>query len=152
MRVWRISNYDTLDGAGGLRASGRWHSRGRTIVYCAPNPATALLEVLVHAEIDLDDIPASYRYLEIEIPDRVSAEVLETRSLPTDWSSQVAATRAAGDEWLASRRSAVLAVPSVIVPETRNFLLNPEHPEAAHIEVVRSYTHPFDARLASARL
>jgi RES domain-containing protein len=64
----------------------------------------------------------------------------------------VAATQTAGDEWFESRRSAVLGVPSVIVPETRNFLINPEHVDAAQIKVVRSYLHPFDARLASARL
>jgi RES domain-containing protein len=117
-------------------------------VYCAPNPATALLEVLVHAEIDLDDVPASYRYLEIEVPDAVPVDILDTRALPPNWASNAAATRASGDEWLESRRTAVLAVPSVIVPETRNYLINPEHPGAAAIQIIRTYTHPFDPRLA----
>ncbi len=49
MVVWPISNHLALDGSGGLRASGRWHSRGRRIVYCALNPATALLEALASA-------------------------------------------------------------------------------------------------------
>ncbi len=147
MRVWRISNYETLDGAGGLRAPGRWHTRGARVVYCAPNPATALLEVLVHAEIDLEDVPKSFRYLEIEIPDDVMVEQLDTSTLPGDWTSRVAATRTAGDEWLRSRRSPVLAVPSVIVPETCNYLINPEHPGAAGIAIVRAYAHPLDSRL-----
>lgn len=117
------------------------------MVYCAPNPATALLEVLVHAEMDLEDVPASFRYLEIDIPDTIAVESLDQGSLPAGWASQPVVTRAAGTEWLESRRTAVLAVPSVVVPETRNFLLNPEHPDAAGIRIVRAYTHPFDPRL-----
>lgn len=147
MTVWRISNYETLDGMGGLRASGRWHTRGRRVVYCAPNPATALLEVLVHAEIDLDDLPAAFRYLEIEIPDGLPIEVMRPESLPAGWGSRLETTRAIGDGWLDSGRSAVLAVPSVIVPETRNYLLNPEHPSASALRIVRKHTHPFDPRL-----
>jgi RES domain-containing protein len=56
--LWRISNHTALEGTGGLLASGRWHSKGRPIIYCAPDPSTALLEVLVHTgEIDLTDAP-----------------------------------------------------------------------------------------------
>jgi RES domain-containing protein len=54
--LWRISDHATLDGGGGVSLSGRWHTAGRRIVYCAPNPATALLEVLVHTEISFDDV------------------------------------------------------------------------------------------------
>ena len=147
MRVWRISNYETLDGAGGLRTSGRWHTRGRRVVYCAPNPATALLEILVHAEIELDDLPAAYRYLEIEIPEGISAEALDAATLPAGWQSRLDITRAVGDAWLDSRRSAVFTVPSVIVPQTSNILLNPDHPGAASLRILRIHTHPLDPRL-----
>jgi len=145
--VWRISNHETLDGSGGLRASGRWHTRGRRIVYCAPNPAAALLEVLVHAEIDLEDLPASYRYLEIEIPAATPRETLDPAALPSGWQSRLDLTRAAGDAWLDSLRTPVLIVPSVIVPETGNVLLNPSHPEAAGVSIRRVHTHPLDPRL-----
>ena len=56
MLLWRISNHLSLAGEGGLRASGRWYSRGRRIVYCAQSPAAALLEILVHFEIDVSDL------------------------------------------------------------------------------------------------
>src|SRR5580658_6970894 len=65
--LWRISGH-RLDGAGGLVAAGRWHTQGSRIVYCSPNPATALVEVLVHLEVEVSDLPDRLQYLEIEAP------------------------------------------------------------------------------------
>jgi RES domain-containing protein len=141
--VWRISNHSTLDGGGGLRASGRWHTRGRRIVYCAPNPATALLEILVHAEIDFEDLPVTYKYLEIDVPESVSREVVNPSALD--------ATRITGDEWLHSRRTALLLVPSAIVPATTNIVVNPAHPAAAGIKIVRIHIQTMDSRLIGRR-
>ena len=112
MILWRISNHAALDGGGGLRAPGRWHSRGRRIVYCAPNPATGLLEVLVHAEIDAEDVPIRLRFLEIEAPDSVSVEIADVRALGSDWQQNPEMTRPLGDLWLQSGRTALLQVPS----------------------------------------
>jgi RES domain-containing protein len=106
MTLWRVSNHVSLDGTGGLRASGRWHHRGKRIVYCAPNPATALLEILVHAEIDIQDIPVTIRYLEIEAPDSIALESLDI-SAGAGW--QPEKSRRVGDEWLSSKRSACSA-------------------------------------------
>lgn len=58
MELWRISNYADLSGEGGLRAAGRWHTRGKRIVYLTDHPASALLELLAHMDRDL--IPSSY--------------------------------------------------------------------------------------------
>ena len=80
MRIWRISNHADLSGTGGLRASGRWHSRGRPIVYCGEHPAAVLLEALVHLEVSLpEELPDSYQLLEIEVPRGVRRQVLETK-------------------------------------------------------------------------
>ncbi len=147
MLLWRISNYTTLDGGGGLKASHRWHTRGHPIVYCAPNPAIALLEVLVHLEVALEDIPLQYRFLKIEAPDETPTERMENDQLPQGWRSAVNITRHIGDTWLQSRRTALLEVPSVLVPETLNILLNPRHPAAERIQVVAVVEHPFDPRL-----
>lgn len=147
MILWRVSNHAALDGGGGLRASGRWHSRGRRIVYCAPNPATALLEVLVHAEIDADDIPITFRYLEIEAPESISSETIDFHSLASGWQRDPGITRPFGDGWLRSGRTALLRVPSAIVPATWNVLLNPQHPDYAKVRVVRTHEQPIDRRL-----
>ena len=138
MILWRISDHATLDGVGGLSLSGRWHTAGQRIVYCAPNPATALLEVLVHTEISFDDVPVNFRYLEIEAPDSLAAEDLDLRVLTQRWRTDLPATRRAGDQWLQSSRTALLRVPSVIAPATWNVLINPRHPESGQIRIIRS--------------
>lgn len=147
MILWRVSNHPALDGSGGLHASGRWHTRGRRILYCAPNPATALLEVLVHAEIDLDDIPVRFQYLEIDTPDPITAETIESDTLGADWHTNTERTRRLGDEWLRTIQSVLLRVPSAIVPATWNILVNPLHPDSQRIRIARIHAHRADPRL-----
>jgi RES domain-containing protein len=145
MEVWRISNYVDLSGSGGVRAGGRWHSRGKPIVYLADHPASAVLEMLVHMDRDL--LPATYRLLRVTVPEAVIGEIVGAEALPADWREHPAVTRGIGDRWLDGASSALLQVPSVIVPRARNFLLNPAHPDAANIAVVEVIHAPFDPRL-----
>ena len=147
MTLWRITEHATLDGGGGLSYSARWHTAGRRIVYCAPNPATALLEVLVHTEIRVENLPVNFRYLEIEAPDSLAIEDVDTGGPGQSWRNDLPLTRSAGDQWLQSGRSALLRVPSVIVPATWNVLINPRHPESGQIRIIRTYGHGFDTRL-----
>lgn len=147
MTLWRISSYAVLDGSGGMRASGRWHTRGQRVAYCALNPATALLEVLVHLEIDIGETPLTFRFLEIEADDEIAVETADVQTLGPAWPSNVESTRNLGDEWLRSMRTALLRVPSVVVPATWNVLLNPRHPEAARIRVARIHEQGLDPRL-----
>jgi RES domain-containing protein len=144
---WRISNHLTLTGDGAVRASGRWHTRGRRVVYGAPSPSAALIEILVHSEMNIRDLPARYRLLKIEVPPDVLPEQVPVTQLPPDWIDVIDVTRAIGDAWLASNRSPLLAVPSAVVPETYNILLNPAHPEAPRIVVVHVSEHVIDPRL-----
>lgn len=108
MILWRVSNRSTLDGGGGLSASGRWHTRGRRIVYCAPNPATALLEVLVHASIGIEDVPVNFRYLEIQVPAKLAVEDQNLSVLGPTWHTDLEATRRTGDDWLRSSRTSAV--------------------------------------------
>ena len=147
MTLWRISDHPELDGAEGLLASGRWHTRGSRVVYCAPNPATSLVEVLVHIEIDSGDLPDPLRYLEIEAPDDISRETVNVDGLGRNWQANVEATRTAGDEWLRSGRTALFRVPSAIVPATWNVLIHPEHRQSTRIRTIRIHRHAIDPRL-----
>lgn len=147
MILWRISNHLSLAGDGGLRASGRWHARGRRAVYCAENPAAALIEILVHFEIEIRDLPARYRLLKLEVPDDVRVERVLLDELPRDWPEKPEATRSIGDAWLATGSTALLTVPSAIVPETLNVLLNPAHQDAKRIVIVQASEHVIDPRL-----
>lgn len=145
MTLWRISNHPSRAGDGGLRASGRWHTRGRRIVYGSQNPATALLETLVHFEIAIQDLPARDRLLKLEAPDTVVVEHVLPGKLPQDWVERVDLTRAIGDAWLAAVRSPLLTVPSALVPETFNVLLNPGQ-DAAGVVVADVSEYAIDPR------
>lgn len=146
MILWRVSNYATLDGTGGLHVSGRWHTKGHPVVYCTWTPATALLETLVHIEIDIEDRPEQVQILKIEGPDSISLERINTSDLPIGWPDDWSVTQELGDRWLASRRTLLLELPSVLAPETFNVLLNPLHPEAGQLKIAGLYEHPLDVR------
>lgn len=147
MVLWRISNYATLDGVGGLFASARWHTQGHRIVYLAETPAGALTEILVHLELDLENLPTSYKLLKAEAPGNLSIRTISVSELAADWKERVVISRTIGDEWLSANKYAVLRVPSAIIPETFNVLLNPQHPEAARIKILWHQEYPWDQSL-----
>ena len=101
----------------------------------------------MHLEVDIEDLPVGFRYLEIEAPDTLAVEDLGTSALAQPWRTDLPATRRAGDRWLYSSRTALLRVPSAIVPATWNILINPRHPESARVRVVRTHSHGLDPRL-----
>jgi RES domain-containing protein len=143
--LWRISRHLDLNGLGGLRLPGRWHHVGHPAVYLATSPAAALLEVCVHTSAN--DIPPSYTLLKVSAADHLAIHRIDERLLPTNWQNQSDLTRNLGADWLKSNLSLLLEVPSAIVPETTNFLLNPLHPDAAHCVIIASQSYPFDSRL-----
>jgi RES domain-containing protein len=147
--LWRLSNYQTLDGVGGLYVSGRWHTKGHPVIYCTLNPATALLETLVHMEIDAEDRPERFQVLRIDGPDTLSMEKIASNDIPSNWTEDTASTQSVGDQWLSEKRSLLLKVPSVLVPETWNVLVNPQHAEANLLKITMTYEHVFDGRLFS---
>lgn len=147
MRLWRISNHADLSGEGGLIASGRWHTRGSRIVYLTDHPASALIEILVNLEVDVEDFPASYQLLIVEIPDDISIQSLDEESLPSGWRSRATLTREMGDRWLRENRSALLRVPSAIVPSAVNWLLNPAHVDSTKARIAEIIRAPLDSRL-----
>jgi len=130
-----------------MRASGRWHTRGRPVIYCSESPVAALLEILVHFEIDVRELPTRYRLLKLHAPDDLVVAVVAAADLPADWLDRPDLTRAAGDRWLQGGRSALLRVPSAVVPETFNVLLNPGHAGAAQVAVADVSDHVIDPRL-----
>jgi len=146
--LWRISNYLDLSGEGGRSSSARWHTEGRLIVYLAENPASALLERIVHLT-DRNEgggLPRFYQLLRISVPDDVGTRHLNTLA-PADWKENPEFTRLIGDSWLASLETPLARVPSVIAPYTWNYLLNPEHPDAKLVQVAEIIQERFDSRL-----
>jgi RES domain-containing protein len=150
VRLWRISDFADLTGEGGRRAAARWNSAGRPIVYLAEHPALALLENLAHLELGPDEIPDTFQLIEVEAPDDIGVETIDAAELSTtnaDWRSDLRFTRARGDDWLKVGRTALLRVPSVILPKATNVLLNPAHADAKRLRVVEVTKPAYDRRL-----
>lgn len=147
MKLWRISNYTDLKGIGGLKTPARWHNKGIPVVYLAESPALAMLEILVNFELHADEIPDHYQLLEIDFDGKKGISRLHSGSLPDEWQEDLAVTRAIGDEWLGSLKSALLRVPSAVVPHSFNYLLNPRHELAKNAEIINMQSHPYDMRL-----
>lgn len=145
MHLWRISRHRDLSGAGGLRAPGRWHGSGSRVVYLADTPAGALLESCVHTSAG--DIPPKYTLLTVFVPDGVAVETLNAGKLPPNWIDNVEVTREIGSVWLRSQRSALLRVPSALVPATFNFLVDPLHTDTGRLRIESLYEYPFDPRI-----
>lgn len=141
MRLWRLCRapFADLSGEGGRLFDGRWHSAGRPLVYTATEPSLAVLEVRVHLDLPFALLPDDYVLMQID----AGGLTPEFASLPADPHD----CRRIGDDWLAAARSALLSVPSVIVPEARNVLVNPRHPDAVRVSITGTRALRFDPRL-----
>jgi RES domain-containing protein len=146
MILWRVSRHLDLNGRGGLVFAGRWHHAGTPVVYLAESPAGALLETCVHTSAN--DIPPSFTLLKVVGPDLPYDEI-EMAKLDRAWPDRVEITREIGSAWMKRSNSALLRVPSALVPETVNYLLNPLHKDAGSLHIEKSFLYPFDARLKS---
>ena len=137
--AWRICRrpFADLSGEGARILGGRWNSPGLAVVYASETAALAVLEVRVHLDLDWSLLPADYVLMTIDLDE---APIERIDAFPRN-------TVAFGDAWLASGRSTVLSVPSAIVPESRNLLLNPAHPSAKRLSVAATRPFAFDDRL-----
>ena len=146
---WRIVKEKhaatAFSGEGAARTGGRWNSRGVAVVYVSNRKSLAALETLVHL-----NPPVLFKYVvfHLEFEEKL-VEAVELTKLPKDW--QMAppppSTKQIGDAWVREGRSAVLSLPSVIIPEEVNYLLNPAHPDFKKIEIGRATEFTFDPRL-----
>lgn len=154
MIAWRLARAvdraTTFSGVGAFRYGGRWNSPGRYAVYAATSLSTAALEVLVHAGTP-EAIPNDELAIKIIIPANIAKQSINISDLPNDWQElNHPACLSLGDTWLDENRTAVLDVPSAVVPQERNVVLNPKHRDFARIDTSHAGT-PFrwDPRLIS---
>lgn len=148
--VWRITTarfaQTAFSGEGARLYGGRWNPKGWEVVYTAESQSLALLELMVQ------DAPLRANY--VLIPAQLPVELPETRinvnQLPDDWRTLRSrdVLQAKGVAWLESGQTAVLNVPSVVVPAERNYLLNPRHPDFARIVLGQPQLLQTDTRLA----
>ncbi len=134
-------------GNGAALAGGRWNPPGVRVVYAATSQSLATLEFLVH--VDLDTAPPNMVRLRLVVPPDVSCVRAPRSTLPHGWRSYPAPRELLdlGRRWVESETSLLLVVPSVVVPEEDNVLINPMHPEMARLQLPTPEPLEFDSRL-----
>jgi len=153
MKVFRIEREtyleSTLDGIGAALTDGyRWNSLNTYLVYTADSRALATLEVSVHLDLS-EDLPTDRYYVEIDIPDDITIFEIKIEDLPEGWDSKppIIETQYIGDDFVREKNAAILKVPSSIVQQEFNYLINPNHPDSKKILVISFTPFKFDSRI-----
>jgi len=148
--AWRIVRRrwatNAFDGEGARLNGGRWSSPGTRVVYVSESIALAALEMLVH--LGHEGVLPDYVLIPCTFDEGV-AETVPSDQLPRNWRTYPAspALQAIGDAWVISGKSAVLRVPSAIIPLETNYLLNPAHPDFQSITIGAQVPFALDRRL-----
>ena len=149
--IWRIDKKrhaaSSFSGEGAALYGGRWNPQGVRVVYAAQTLALAALEKFVHLEGVAAGI--SFVSFKIEIPGSVRIRHLEPAHLPRNWRSvpAPASTREIGLNWARNGESAILRVPSTVIPSEYDYLINPQHPDFESLKISKPVPFSFDPRL-----
>jgi RES domain-containing protein len=149
MLIYRITTEKWATSLAGSGIAARWNSQGIPILYTTSNRSLACLENLVHRRSLGSD--AAFRLVTLSIPPSVKGITINPVQLPPNW-NQVTdkawnVCRAIGDDWFHNSRSLYLKVPSAIIPEEENILINPNHSAIKKVKVVKVERFVFDGRI-----
>ena len=150
--IWRIGvetkdyTADDLAGIGAAKTGGRWNSVGTNVVYCSENISLATLETLSH--LRAATLPYNRFLVRITISDEAWSRAEVVVSPPGGWDAlpHGRSGMTFGDAWVKQARTCLLCVPSVIVPDERNILINPAHPDAGSIQATTLRPIHYDPR------
>lgn len=153
MNVWRIATdtpdytAEDLSGDGAKISGARWNRPGNAMLYCGTSIALAALETFVH--LKAGGFPLNRYLVAIDVPDDVWKKASDLRMPPVGWDAIPAGAVSlnAGDSWIKASSSALMIVPSVIVPEEYNVLINPVHPDTRKLGAIKVRKWTYDARL-----
>ena len=148
MIVYRLSSGEfknDLSGTGAKLFGGRWNSTGLKALYTTEHISLAVLEILVHVKSYRQ--PLDYHLITIKIPETAEIVTIDHDKLKRNWKDDLTYGQYIGDEFLIANQSLVLKVPSAIVEQENNFLINPAHPDAEKIKIRSSKIFMFDKRL-----
>jgi RES domain-containing protein len=153
MELYRITQEkyaDDLSGNGARLFGGRWNSEGFFAIYTSWSRSLALLETLAHTPAKMLQ-EKNYLLITLGLPDSVKPEILDKEKLDTGWDAPDTRplTKKLGDKFLKAKNNLLLAVPSVLMAEEMNYLINPLHPESKRIKIINKRRIRFDDRLSS---
>jgi RES domain-containing protein len=147
---WRIvkTRYQSnaFDGEGSRLYAGRWNSKGVRVVYISENISLALLELLIH--LNESNILNRFSLCSVHFDEKLVSRI-DRSTLPKNWKASPIPpeTQLIGDTWAKNLESAVLSVPSVIVEQESNYIINPLHPDFRKIRIADPVPFSLDTRL-----
>jgi len=150
MLVYRIAKKDVvkdLSGTGAKLFGGRWNHKGTAVVYTSETRALATVEFLVH--MSLSNAPRGLMIATIEVPDKIVPEEVPRTSLPRGWRDYPPPRSVAdlGTQWAKAKKSLLLRVPSAVVEQEYNVLINPLHSDMGKVVLLRVEAFELDKRL-----
>ena len=148
MIVYRLTSgqyTNDLSGTGAKLYGGRWNSPGFAALYTTEHISLAVLEILVHMKAYRR--PLDYHLVVLEVPDSASVTTIDIQKLKKNWKDDITYGQFIGDEFITARQSLLLKIPSAIIEEEHNLMINPAHPDAGKIKVRSSKIFIFDKRL-----
>ena len=151
MEVFRIAKREfaqDLSGTGARIYGGRWNKKGTSVIYTSENRALATVEYLVHIS-SVSIIPDRLCIVTIEIPDTVRVAEIKTKYFPSNWNKYPPPSKIPelGTEWIISNNSLLLRVPSAVVENEHNILINPIHPDMKYVKISDIRDYNLDNRL-----
>lgn len=147
MLVYRLARQKyahQLDGQGAALFGGRWNSVGQPVIYTSENRSLAVLEYRVNNPLPIHDL----MILSLELPeDRIPK--IEISELPDQWQTYTfeSPCTSIGDQWLREQETLPLKVPSAVVPQEYNVLINPLHPNMEKVKIVEALPFMMDHRM-----
>ena len=149
MKLFRIASrrFPIFDGTGAYLHGARWNSPGLRVIYASTSLSGARIEVLVHS--GRASPPTNHGYVEIDVPGDIGIETVDVSALSSHWDAvpDRRAGRPVGDNWLKSRTSLLLRVPSVASGSDFNILINQDHNEFQYLQVSAEIPLTWDTRL-----
>ncbi len=150
MTVYRICNplfSEDLSGTGAKRFGGRWNSKGIAMLYASEHISLSVLEMLVHNQFT--DFAIDLSLLHIAFADNINVKEIKNNKLKTDWLTDVEYTQFMGDQFVKAGTHAILKVPSSVIKEEHNYIINPLHADFKKIKIVQTISFSTDKRLFS---
>jgi RES domain-containing protein len=147
MTLYRFSNKKygvDISGEGAKLNGGRWNNKGFPVVYTSSTISLSLLELLIHSS-SYEEIQSNF-LMQIHIPNNVITPLTDL-TLKPNWQGDIGYSRFIGNEFLKSKELFLLKVPSAIIPEESNILINPLHRDIKKIKIIKSSPFEFDSRL-----
>ena len=151
MIVYRITKkeHSALDGMGGLYGSGRWHKKGNLVIYTSEHASLAAWEKIVHVT-SFENLPKNLLLVKIEIPDGIEILSIPQKILANGWDCFpfILDTMDYGTSFLRKKEHLAIKVPSVIIHDEYNIILNPLHPDIRNCKIISSLPFVFDKRVS----